>query len=443
MMASHSSTKLAPGGDGRTEDGSNIPKLYPSSQKNQKLLDHAELITREWSKASVPSSLRTSSQDARSEKPSTCGLVPKTAASLVVNSSTLNVITVNLIQMINGEEWPSASMSQRSLEEVSSVQFTRLILREESKYQLRDTPTKPSTSWTTSMTRKMVMMTIKTTRHGSNIHSTHQPLFPESVYGQLERPSTTSTSLSAIKTQREDSKREIWSESHNLNQAPCLRSDFGLVTSATSLRLNTSLVTAKLKNSTSVSSHSIKRKMPALQSRIKRRDLPLPQWIHIDRSFLKTTNTCLLDSQARSSKELLKQNRLCRLVRKDRKTPNTCSRKLHLDNGKDCMFSKHIKVTTWLLMSLTENTKIRHIWFLITLTTMRLKSGSSRRTPRLSSHPQMANGAWLGSTKLPRYNFLTNPNKTCFRAHQSTRQTCNWLHAIRGTTSGGSWQNHD
>ena len=47
MMASHSSTKLAPGGDGRTEDGSNIPKLYPSSQKNQKLLDHAELITRE------------------------------------------------------------------------------------------------------------------------------------------------------------------------------------------------------------------------------------------------------------------------------------------------------------------------------------------------------------------------------------------------------------
>jgi len=47
MVDSHSSSKKVPGGDGRTEDGLNIPKPFPSSQQNHMSLDHAELITRE------------------------------------------------------------------------------------------------------------------------------------------------------------------------------------------------------------------------------------------------------------------------------------------------------------------------------------------------------------------------------------------------------------
>merc|ERR1711935_299916 len=109
--------------------------------------------------------------------------------------------------------------------------------------------------------------------------------------------------------------------------------------------------------------------------------------------FSKITNTCQLDSQVRLSKEKLSHRRFYRLVKSDRKTLTTCSRKSKMENIRECTLSKLTQDLTWFLMSSTMSTKIKHILLLIILTTNQLKSGSFLKMMRPQSNPQIAYGA--------------------------------------------------
>jgi len=262
-VALPTNTKKVPGQDIRTEDGFLSTRRSQSTHPHHKAKDNVDLSTREWSQDSVPCFQKRSSQDARLVKQSICTRMLRAAISLVVNSFISPVTNVKITAMTNGEEWPSASMSQRWLVKVSSN------LSKKSQ-KCGQEPVLPANAtkkwlrkfWTPKLTEVTHSLTIRIRSTGLRLSSTQELTLPSLVWCQvspnlLSNPTTSMLSSNIWMARRPSNTAS--SESQHGEQTKLPRSNYGKEKSKTCTRLTTSSKTPEkeLKPSTSQSLLSI------------------------------------------------------------------------------------------------------------------------------------------------------------------------------------------